>query len=192
MITIGLTGGIGSGKSYVAQILQGEFQIPVYDSDTRAKALMLTDAIRKPLIETFGPDTYLPDGALNRNYIAQLVFQNPDKLAQLNAIVHPIVRVDRDTWFAEQAHNGHRYCVQEAAILIESGAYTTLDCIWTVYAPLHIRIQRAMQRDQLPESAIVARIQNQITDLDRFKHSNIVIHNYNEISILEQLKIILQ
>ncbi|WP_162128178.1 dephospho-CoA kinase [Flavobacterium phycosphaerae] len=170
---IGLTGGIGSGKTLVANYMKS-LGIPVYIADDEAKSLMQTDDIIKAVTNEFG-NTILKNGKLNREMLAQIVFNNPEKLQKLNAIVHPAVKKHFDTWL--QNHNTYPFIVKEAAILFESGSYKYCDAIITVTAPLEIRIQRVLERDHTNRESILQRMSNQWTDEQRIAKSNYVIHN---------------
>lgn len=183
MKTIGLTGGIGSGKSYCAQVFQA-LGFPVYDSDKRAKTIMLNEPIKEQLIQEFGPSTYFENGELNRSFLSSQVFQNSSLLEKLNAIVHPAVQSDRDQWISEQSTS---LGIIEAAILIESGAYQSMDYIISVYAPSPIRINRVMKRDSCSQSDVEARISNQLSEADRWKHADFIIHNYKGHSVQSQV-----
>ena len=126
MLKIGITGGIGSGKTTVCRLLE-RFGVPVYYADDRAKWLMLhQENVKKALIAAFGEETYTAAGDLNRPYLASLVFKDKKKLEELNAIVHPAVKEDGIAWQAEQEEAGAVYTVKEAALLFETGSYTCL------------------------------------------------------------------
>ncbi|MGL2966060.1 dephospho-CoA kinase [Flavobacterium sp. XGLA_31] len=170
---IGLTGGIGSGKTLVANYLKSK-GIPVYIADDEAKLLMQSDDILKTLVEEFGDDI-LKDGILNREKLAQLVFNNPQKLQKLNTIVHPIVKKHFDSWVSK--HQDFPFVVKEAAILFESGSYKDCDSIITVTAPLETRIERVVLRDKTDAKNVLNRMKNQWTDEERIAKSNYVINN---------------
>lgn len=160
MYKIGITGGIGSGKSTVCSLF-AERGIAVYDSDSRAKQLMTESAeLRQQLIEAFGEECYA-DGALNRAYLASQVFGNAEALARLNAIVHPTVRADFRTW-AEQQRGA--YVILESAILFEAGFDTEVDTTLAVMAPLEERIRRTMARDGVDRESVMERIAHQMSD----------------------------
>ena len=147
MVRIGITGGIGSGKSMVCRLFQ-VLGAPVYDADSRAKWVMAHDAtLRTALQQAFGPDTFDAAGSLNRTYLAQAVFHDPTRLARLNELVHPHVARDFEQWAAARQQEGHRYVLKEAALLFESGSYRTLDRVITVFAPLPVRQARVLRRD---------------------------------------------
>lgn len=157
---IGITGGIGSGKSTVCRLL-ADMGVPVYDSDARAKALMNeNEALRVALIETFGDECYNAKG-LNRAYLASRVFGNEDALSQLNAIVHPAVREDFRAWVGAQSS---RYVVLESAILFEAGFENEVDTTLAVLAPLEERVRRTAERDGVDRETVLRRIAHQISD----------------------------
>ena len=186
MYKVGITGGIGSGKSTVCAIL-AEFGVAVYDSDSRAKRLMNeSDRLRERLIERFGNEVYSADG-LNRAYLAERVFGNPEELKALNAIVHPAVMDDFDRWASEQEGS---YVVLESAILFEASLDRRVDVSVAVMAPKELRIERAMQRDGAQREQIVARMNNQISDEERVERAKYTIVNIdidNLKSDVEQL-----
>ena len=186
MYKVGITGGIGSGKSTVCAIL-AEFGVAVYDSDSRAKRLMNEDnTLRERLLERFGSEVYCVEG-LNRRYLAERVFGNPEELKALNAIVHPAVMDDFDRWALEQEGS---YVVLESAILFEASLDRRVDVSVAVMAPEELRIERAMQRDGAQREQIVARMNNQISDQERVERSKYTIVNIdidNLRSDVEQL-----
>ena len=186
MYKVGITGGIGSGKSTVCAIL-AEFGVAVYDSDSRAKRLMNEDnTLRERLVERFGSEVYCVEG-LNRIYLAERVFGNPEELKALNAIVHPAVMDDFDRWALEQEGS---YVVLESAILFEASLDRRVDVSVAVMAPEELRIERAMQRDGAQREQIVARINNQISDQERVERAKYTIVNIdidNLRSDVEQL-----
>ena len=186
MYKVGITGGIGSGKSTVCAIL-AEFGVAVYDSDSRAKRLMNEDnTLRERLVERFGSEVYCAEG-LNRRYLAERVFGNPEELKALNAIVHPAVMDDFDRWALEQEGS---YVVLESAILFEASLDRRVDVSVAVMVPEELRIERAMQRDGAQREQIVARMNNQISDEERVERAKYTIVNIdidNLKSDVEQL-----
>ena len=160
MYKIGITGGIGSGKSTVCSLF-AERGIAVYDSDSRAKQLMSESAeLREQLIEAFGEECYA-DGALNRAYLAKQVFGNAEALSRLNAIVHPAVRADFRTWAEQQSG---AYVILESAILFEAGFESEVDTTLAVMVPLEERIRRTMARDGVDRESVLERIAHQMSD----------------------------
>ncbi len=170
---IGLTGGIGSGKTMVAQYIQSQ-GIPVYIADEEAKKVMNTPEVVAAVAKTFGNDV-IENGSVNRQKVAQLVFNSPEKLKQLNEIIHPRVKQDFDNWV--EKHHNFPFVVKEAAILFESGSYQFCDKIITVTAPLTVRLQRVMERDSVTRDQVLARMQNQWDDEKKVALSDFVIQN---------------
>jgi dephospho-coA kinase len=173
MMVVGLTGGIGSGKSTIAKAFAA-LGIAVFNSDEQAKALIATDAqVKERIIAAFGEEAY-HNGEYNRAYIAQIVFNNSEKLAILNGIVHPALAEYFKRWAKEQTSP---YVLKEAAILFESGSYKDCDYIITVTAPEEVRIARVMARDHCTEAQVRARMAQQWSDSQRIALSNAVIEN---------------
>ena len=185
---IGLTGGIGSGKTMVAEYFKS-LGIPVYIADKEARQLMTSGNIINALSNEFGKEI-LENGILNREKLAQLVFNNPKKLQKLNSIVHPEVKKHFDNWV--EKHKNYPFVVKEAAILFESGSYKYCDTIITVTAPLETRLQRVMKRDKTDRESVLKRIENQWTDEQRIAKSNYVIHNLSVESTKKQVDEILK
>ena len=143
---VGITGGIGAGKSLVTRIFK-TLGVPVYDSDSRAKYVMTTDGILISNIKKeFGELSFHPDGSLNRSYLSELVFRDEERLRKLNELVHPRVANDYEEWVAE--HTQYEYLIKEAALLFESGSYKELDHVILVVAPELLRIDRVVRRDK--------------------------------------------
>lgn len=174
MLKVGITGGIGSGKSTACKVFK-TLGIPVFEADSTAKKLMETDrSIREKLTALFGSSTYQPDHSLDRKYLAGIVFNNPERLKQLTDVVHPVVRDAFDQWCEMQRTP---YIIYEAAILFESGFYKLLDKTISVSTDEHERIQRVMKRDGTTEEQVRQRIRNQWTDEQRIKLADFVIRN---------------
>lgn len=187
MLQVGITGGIGSGKSLVAKVLE-TLGVPVYYADVRAKELMQeNDALKKGIIATFGEAAYT-GGQLNRPYLAQQVFNDAEKLHQLNGLVHPAVWTDISAWFA--SHLDQPYAAEESAILYETGAAHGLDKVILVYAPEEARIARTMARDKVSREDVLARIRNQIDqELARSQADFVVVNDGREAIIPQVLHI---
>lgn len=182
---IGITGGIGSGKTTACRLFE-VLGIPVYYADDRAKWLMQNDEeLIDRLKSAFGAETYTTTGELNRAYLANIVFKDQGKLEVLNGIVHPAVREDGIRWDA--AHTNTSYTLREAALLYESGIYKLLDQIITVTAPEEIRIARVMQRDGVTEEAVKARIDKQWPEQKKVELADFVIHNDGAQSLIKQV-----
>ena len=182
-LKVGLTGGIGSGKSTVAKVFE-LLRIPVYYADLAAKQLMNEDLkLREKLLQTFGNDTYT-NGVLNRPYLSSLVFNHPEKLALLNSIVHPATIAHSDHWLRQQQAP---YAIKEAAIIFESKANVYLDKIIGVYAPAPLRIQRVMQRDGSTAATIEARMAQQMEEDKKMQLCDYVIINDEQQLVLPQV-----
>lgn len=182
MKIIGLTGGIGSGKSTFAKWFL-EKNIPVYDSDKEAKKLIdENQEVQKKMIQLLGKETY-ENGEYNRKYVAEKVFKNPELLKKLNNIVHPAVFEHFQNWISKQSS---KFVVKEAAILFESGSYKDCDTIITVVSSLPIRIERLKKRDKSSEQQIKERMKNQWTDEQRIQYSDIVVENNADLNYLKQ------
>ncbi|MBM0657493.1 dephospho-CoA kinase [Capnocytophaga genosp. AHN8471] len=184
MMVVGLTGGIGSGKSTIAKAFAA-LGIAVFNSDEQAKALIANNAqVKKHIIAAFGEEAY-QNGEYNRAYIAQIVFNNSEKLAILNGIVHPALAKYFNQWAKKQTSP---YVLKEAAILFESGSYKDCDYIITVTAPEEVRIARVMARDHCTEAQVHARMAQQWSDAQRIALSDAVIENVDLESAKEQVK----
>ncbi len=183
---IGITGGIGSGKSLICRIFH-VLGVPVYDADSRAKKLMTTDGILIDQIKKeFGTLSYDEKGELNRELLGKTVFNKPDKLARLNALVHPRVAWDYNQWISEQS--GVNYCLKEAALLFEAGSYQLLDKIIVVSASDELRIKRVLQRDPHRSKADVERIiKNQMPQEEKMKRADYVIKNDESELVVPQV-----
>ena len=188
MLRIGITGGIGSGKSIASRLFQA-LGAPVYDADSRARWLMENDhELRRHLTAAFGPRTYDAAGRLNRPLLAGTVFNNPSLLAQLNALVHPRVGTDFERWTAAQAQAGYAYVLKEAALLFEAGSYKQLDQIITVFAPLLVRQARVLRRDPHRSLADVQAIMaKQLGEDEKMQRADHVLTNDNVRPLLPQV-----
>jgi dephospho-CoA kinase len=185
---IGLTGGIGSGKTTIANHFL-EANIPVYIADDEARKIMQSEEIIDAIRKTFG-DTIFDDAVLNREKLSQIVFSNPEKLKQLNAIIHPVVRKHFQDWVLN--HKNAPFVIYEAAILFESGSYQNCDLIITVTAPIETRIQRVIQRDKTTREQVLKRINAQWNDDQRIAKSDFVIENVNPITTKTEIDKILK
>lgn len=184
MRVVGLTGGIGSGKTTVAKMFE-EFGIPVYIADTEAKLLMnRSKVIKRKLKQLLGDDAYV-DEQLNRTFVASKIFNNKTLLEDVNAIVHPRVAKHFKRWLAKQSAP---YIIKEVAVLFENGSYKECDYIITVSAPVEVRIQRVLKRDNTTRTKVNAIIKNQWSDDQRFKHSDFMINNENLDQTKEQVR----
>mgnify|MGYP001015310406 FL=1 len=186
MTTIGITGGMGSGKSIVAALLT-VYGIPVYDADSESKRLLLTSpTIRRGLTDLLGADIYSSDGTtLRRARMASLIFTDPNLLARVNAIIHPEVGRDFDAWRARLTTS---VCAMESAILFESGFDRRANLRLMVYAPEAIRLQRVMARDNATEAAARQRMQRQWPDERKIALSDAVITNDGRAALIPQVE----
>ena len=182
-LKIGITGGIGSGKTFICRLFQ-MLGVPVYNADEEAKKLMNTDSrIREKLVAQFGQAVY-KDGQLDRAFLARVVFSDAQKLQILNSIVHPIVIQEAKDWAARQKT---RYSLKEAALLFESGSYKELDYKILVTAPLDLRVQRVMHRDGMTEQQVRERISKQLSDEEKLQLTDFVIVNDGITPLLPQV-----
>ena len=184
---IGLTGGIGSGKTTIANYFQS-FGIPVYIADDEARKIMQTSEIIEAIKKAFG-NSIFENELLSREKLAEIVFNTPEKLKELNKIVHPAVKRHFDQWLLQ--HAAAPYVIYEAAILFESGGYKNCDLIITITAPVEARIQRVVERDKTTRELVLKRIKTQWTDEQRISKSDFVIENTSiEAAKLEIVKIL--
>lgn len=183
MLKIGITGGIGSGKSTVARLFK-VLGIPVYAADDAAKRLMNEDAALVNQVKTlFGEEAYT-NGLLNRKYIAAIVFADAEKLAQLNAAVHPVTLRDADEWMQKQTAP---YAIKEAAVMFESGAHEHLDYVIGVSAPAPLRILRAMNRDNISREEVMARMDRQMAETIKMRLCDFIIYNDEQQLVIPQV-----
>ena len=185
---IGLTGGIGSGKTTIAKHF-ASLGVPVYIADDEAKKLMDNPEIIEKLQTVFGNEI-IENEKIDRKALAQIVFQNPKKLKKLNSIIHPAVKKHFTDWLS--AHKNHPIIIKEAAILFESGSYKDCGAIITVTSPLEERINRVMKRDNATRETILHRINNQWTDEQRISKSDYIITNISVNEALTQAEEILK
>ena len=183
MLKIGLTGGIGSGKSTVAHIFE-VLGIPVYNADEAAKKLMTeNEELKTSIIDAFGKDAYV-DGNLNRVYIAGQVFNNDKKIELLNSLVHPATIKDAEAWMQNQKAP---YVIKEAALIFESGSDKNLDYVIGVRSPLVLRIQRTMDRDNISADEVKARMEKQMDEEVKLRLCHYVIVNDEQEMLIPQV-----
>ena len=183
MLKVGITGGIGSGKSIVSKLF-GMLGVPVYNADDAAKFLMNNDPrIREQLVKHFGQETYA-GGLLNRAYLAARVFNDPEKLQLLNSIVHPVTINDAVLWMNKQ-HTP--IVIKEAAIFFESGSNTGMDYMVGVYAPQPLRLQRVIARDNSSREAILDRMNRQMNEEEKMKLCDFVLYNDEQQLLIPQV-----
>ncbi len=185
MYKVGLTGGIGAGKTLIAQMFK-VLGVPVYNSDQKAKWLMTNSAeVKQKVKEAFGDIAYLWDGQLNRDYLASVVFNQPEKLNILNSIVHPALWRDSVQWAEEQVPKP--YTVHEAAILFETGGYKNMDFNILIYAPSDERIRRTMDRDKIDRQSVIARMDKQMPEEKKMELVDHIIYNDGTSSLVSQV-----
>ncbi|RYF89414.1 MAG: dephospho-CoA kinase [Chitinophagaceae bacterium] len=183
MLKIGLTGGIGSGKTTVAKIFE-TLDIPVYYADDAAKRIMNENAaLRAEIQKHFGQDTY-SNNQLNRAVLASQVFGNKEKLSLLNSLVHPLTIADAEAWMNLQTSP---YAIKEAALVFESDVYKGLDDVIGVSAPYELRMQRAMQRDGITKEAVQARMDKQMNEEEKMNRCDFIIYNDEQHLLIPQV-----
>lgn len=181
---IGITGGIGSGKSVVSRLLR-LMDVPVYDCDSEARRLMCESVvIREALLGTVGADVYDASGVLNRAYLASYMFGNAERVAQVNRIVHPVVRADFKAWTKQFA--GPVVAV-ESAILFEAGMEADVDAVWVVHAAEDVRLLRAVSRDDSNVDAVRRRMQCQMSGQEYVDRADRVVCNDGSCSLIQQV-----
>jgi dephospho-CoA kinase len=181
-LKIGLTGGIGSGKSTVAKLFE-VFGVPVYYADQAAKRLLNEDeGLIASIRKLYGEDSYV-EGKINRQFLAAIVFNDPLKLTQLNALVHPVTIADGNKWLNEQQTP---YAIKEAALIFESKVNIYLDYVIGVYAPRSLRIQRTMKRDQITSEDVLARMKRQMDEEEKMRMCDFIITNDENVPIIPQ------
>jgi dephospho-CoA kinase len=183
MLRVGITGGMGSGKTTIARMFQ-VLGIPVYFADDEAKNLMNHDpALKQAIMAIFGHEAYNLNG-LNREFISSVAFSEPDKLKALNAIVHPAVMAHGKAWMLSQYAP---YSLKEAALLFESGSNKQLDLIIGVWCPVELRIERVMNRDSSSREQVLARMQKQMNEEEKMKLCDFVITNDERMALIPQV-----
>jgi dephospho-CoA kinase len=185
MIKVGITGGIGSGKTTVCKVFE-MLGTPVYSADEEAKKIVDDDkTVQQSIITIFGNDVLNNEKKVDRKKLASIVFNDKEKLQQLNNVVHPAVAKHFEDWLL--GHPLDKYILKEAAILFESGAYKAMNKIIAVVAPLELKIERVMQRDKSTRMQVEERIHNQMSDEKIIEKSNFVIHNDEQQLLILQI-----
>jgi dephospho-CoA kinase len=185
MIKLGLTGGIGSGKSTISRLFN-LLGVPVFDSDREAKSLYKVDnELKNEIIKQFGKEAYLDNGEISRHFMVSQVFSNKQKLDKLNSIVHPRVKNRFDDWL--KSFSDYPLVIKEAAILFESGANKQVDKVLLVVAPIEIRIDRVIKRDGITIEKVMERIKNQWPQEELVKKADYIIDNSGIISVIKQV-----
>jgi dephospho-CoA kinase len=185
MKVVGLTGGIGSGKSTVATIFE-QLGVPIYDSDSKAKKIYNSAFVKEKVIELLGEHAYLndvPDFA----FIASKVFSNTELLSNLNAIIHPAVNEDFQIWLEEKLKQGVKWVIKESALLIETKAFLECHSVILVSCPEEIRIQRVMKRNAISRAEVKQRMKNQTSDALRLPHSEFCVVNDENSALIPQI-----
>lgn len=188
MICVAITGGIGSGKSYVSAILE-QWGIPVYNADLESKRLTASDVgIRSKLIALLGEEVYA-DGELNKPLLASYLFSSAENAARVNAIIHPVVKEDLKRWLAQRADK--EIAAFESAILYEAGFEDAVDAVLMVFAPRELRLERAMKRDSAAREQIEARMAAQMDEEEKCRKADYVVYNDGTSSLEEQLTFVI-
>ena len=184
---VGITGGIGAGKTTACKIFK-VLGIPVYEADVKARQLMEESSVLKQrIISKFGDSSYLESGLLNREYLGKLVFPDPQKVEELNKLVHPMVARDYGDWVRSNLQFAP-YVLKEAALLVETGSYEQLDHLIMVVAPLDLRISRVLKRDSHRTSdQIKTIIKAQLSDLEKIEVSDFVLYNDEQQLLIPQV-----
>lgn len=183
-LTVGITGGIGSGKSTICEIFR-HLNIPVFEADLEAKKLIHSNTVIKAgLIDLFGEAIYTSDGTVDRKELARLIFNDENKLTKVNELVHPLVRSEFRDWLKKQTAP---YIIHEAAILFESGFYKMMDYTILVSAPENVRIERVSKRDKVTKEQVKERIRKQWTDQQKRKLATLEIKNDNKELLIPQI-----
>lgn len=184
-LLVGITGGIGSGKSTVCKLFS-LLGVPIYSADERAKWLMSHDSqLKDKVLTTFGPNSYYPNGELNRGHLAETVFSKPEKISSLNTLVHPAVAKDFAQWVSQQTAP---YLIKEAALLFETGTAKELDYVINVSSPLRVRMTRVLLRDpQRTENQVNQIINQQLPDEEKNERADFLIKNTENKLLLPQV-----
>ncbi|WP_306550546.1 dephospho-CoA kinase [Daejeonella sp.] len=185
MLKIGITGGIGSGKTTVCRVFE-LLGIPIFYADTVAKLIMNTDPVLKEeILKTFGEKSYSMDGVLNRTHLSSIVFNNESELNKLNALVHPAVFRAFDKWLA--IHHDAPYIIKEAALLFETKSYTMCDLSVLVVSPEAFRVRRVIARDGISQDEIVLRMKRQFSDEQKMKLADHILFNDENQLLIPQI-----
>ncbi|MBN2638626.1 MAG: dephospho-CoA kinase [Bacteroidales bacterium] len=187
MLNVGITGNIGSGKSWICRIFEA-MGIPVFYGDQEAKALYYDSEIKQQVIAVFGSDVYDKDGNLDRKKMASIVFSDPKALFQINSIIHPALNKRYEEWMLQ--HQDKDYVLHESAIIFEHGLEKTMDFVINVSAPKLLRLKRVMDRDGLTEEEVKSRMKNQWTDEVKNEMANFVLINDGDDAVIDQVRLI--
>jgi dephospho-CoA kinase len=185
MLKVGITGGIGSGKSVVCKIFN-QLNVPIYDADFEAKQIIIkSKSVISKIKKAFGEDSYFEDGRLNIQKIASIIFSDKKALEKMNSIVHPAVFQDFEKW--SKLQKNCKYVIMESALLIETGYYKQLDKTICVLSPLELRTERIMQRNNISKTEVNDRISSQLSDEEKLKFVDFTIQNDNEDMLMPQV-----
>lgn len=191
-VSLGITGNIGSGKSYVARLIS-LFRIPVFDCDKEAKLLYTSsDELKTAMIDRYGSDIYDKKGCINRSMLSDIIFSNDEELLFINSTIHPIIERKCSCWMDEMYVLGYNRVLVECAIMFETNIHTLLDKIILVDAPLEVKIKRAMERDNSTYGSVLSRMEKQMDHKDLKSKSDFVINNSGKNLILPQISFILE
>jgi len=191
IIRLGITGGIGSGKSVVSRLLN-TFQIPVYDSDSISKYLTVSDSsIRSGLVSLLGSEVYDAAGNLNKQLLGSYLFSSDEHAAQVNAIIHPVLKKHFNQWVKEQSDMGHAICCIESAILIDAGFLDVIDKVLVVTAPAEMRINRVIRRDHVSRQTVESRMDRQMSEDERIRLADFVVENDGRHHLIPQVSTII-
>ena len=183
MLKVGITGGIGTGKTVVAKIFE-TLGVPVYYAHTAAKTIINTNPeVKQHIIAQFGPESYIQD-KLNTPYISGIVFKDSDKLQTLNSITHPVVIQHSRNWLLRQQSS---YALKEAALLFESGSYKELDIIIGVASPFETRVERVMERDNISREAVLQKMGKQMDEDEKIAKCDYIIYNDEKQMVIPQV-----
>ena len=187
MKIVGITGGIGSGKTTVCQIFEN-LGVPVYNADIQAKKILNSNqSLKKKIKSLLGEGAYFENGKLNRNYVASQIFVDKDLLSKINTLVHPIVQEDAKRWSEQFQKEGIQYVLKEAALLVENGSYRSLDSLIVVTCPEEIRIQRVIKREKATREEVLKKIKNQLPEQGKIKVEDFIIQNDGQLPIIPQI-----
>jgi dephospho-CoA kinase len=184
MIQLGITGGIGSGKTTLCKVLE-HFGVPVYYADEEAKKIIDSPKVQNKIVKAFGKDLIDSKGKLDRKKLAAMVFAQKSQLEKLNLVVHPEVAKHYLNWI--KSNKKQRLVAKEAAILFESGSYKLMDKTLTVYAPKELRIKRCITRSKISREEIIQRMNQQISEKEKIKRSDFVVYNDNKRMLIPQI-----
>ncbi len=184
MLKVAVTGNIGSGKTMISRFFK-TLKVPVFYADREAKKLYDNPVVLKKMTEMFGPDLLNNSGKLNKNKLAEIIFNDKANLEKINAFIHPRVRDKFNQWLTEQ--KDQPYCIQEAAIVFETGLYKQFDKIILVYAPEDMLIERVMKRDSVAQNQVLKRLENQMPQKLKAELADYILNNNNSCLLLPQM-----